>query len=1389
MDFLLISHKPIRGGGVELYPHFRCYSSKDLMTKGGDFYAIWNEKEGLWSKSQDTATDLIDAALDEYKAAHPIENGYYLVKYMWDSDSGSMDKWRKYVTKQAPINSYHQLDQNIIFANTPANKKDYASMRLPYALAPGPSPAWDRLVGTLYLPEERFKIEWIIGAIMSGAAKKIQKFAVFYGDSGTGKSTILDIIQGMLTVDKDKQLQYWTPFNAENLGSRSAAFALEPFKNFPLVAVDGDGTLDRIETNTDLNSLVSHEARMVNSKYERLYPAKFNCMLLIGTNRPVRITDSRSGIIRRLIDIHPSGNLIPGDEYFKLIEEVKFEYGAIASHCIDVYKAHKKAFDHYIPQKMLGATNDFYNFLDECLDDILNNDKTTLACAWDLYLKYCDQAKVPAFAVYSRRVFGEELKNYFRVFEERGLDGTGARKRGVYSGFKYEKLGRSVIDMSESKPQHKEQPEHWLKLDKKKSIFDQVFADTPAQYEIVDQDTGRTRPEFSWAKVKTVLKDILTSKVHYVKVPVNLIVIDFDIHDESGQKSLELNLKAVRELWHGPPTYAEVSKSGGGIHLHYWYEGDPEKLERIFAPNVEIKVYSGGSALRRRLTLCNDIPIATLNGGLPLKEVKKKVINKEVLRTQKSMQEQLVRALRKEHEPHSTKCEMEFVKHILDDAYAQGVKYDFSPMMDAFYSFACKSTNQSALCQQIFSQIKWKSDEPSDPVEADSDKIVFFDIEIFPNLFVVCWKFAGDNEPVNKWINPNANQIEELLQYRLIGFNNRRYDNHMLYGRLNGYSEEQLYNLSSKLINNKDPNAKFNEAYNASFADVFDFCNKKQSLKKWEIEMASKGLTVHHQELGLAWDKPVPVEMWDLVCDYCANDVIATEKTFEYNQADWNARKVLAKLSGLTENDTTRSHATRIIFGNDREPELVYTNLATGERTDGGKDIGFPGYRFDPAGIPIEDYIEEPSKQHKSWFMGEDPSEGGYVFAKPGMYWNVTTFDVASMHPHSLIALRLLGKYTDRFKEIVNARIAVKHGDMDAIGKLLGGALLPYSQTAEDRKHLAQALKIIINSVYGYTSATFANPFKDPRNVDNIVAKRGALFMMTLKNKITKMGFEVVHVKTDSIKIINATPELAEFITEFAKKYGYQFDIEAKYERMCLVNNAVYIAKYTEDEFNDEPGCWTATGAEFAQPFVFKTLFSHEKVIFDDLCTTMSTQSAFYLDKNEGYPDVSEYENIKSLRHKAEVGAKLTKGQEATLKLWSGVSDEELDAKIATGHNYIFVGRAGRFCPMKPGTGAGLLMRDAGNGKYAAATGTSGHRWLESEDVLTLKLENMVDDSYFRKLADAAISHISQFGDFYEFVNENGSWKDEKDLSYYMNQPTDISDEEVPFENMPTRAA
>lgn len=1354
---------------MEVYPHFDTRKSRDLMVKGGDFYAIWDEEAGLWSTDQDTVINLIDKAMDEYKAKNPLPDSVYITKYMRDSDSGSIDKWRKYVTQQLPKNRFHKLNQKVIFANTPANKKDYASIRLPYAIGPGDHSAWDELAGTLYSPDELTKIEWFIGVIVAGDMGKIQKFGVFYGDHGTGKSTILNIISDMFQINKDER--YWAEFDAESLASKSAQFALEPFKNSPLIGIQHDGNLSKIETNTRLNSLVSHEPLTVNEKNKALYANRFNCILLMGTNNPVRITDSRSGIIRRLIDIYPSGKTIPNDRYNQLMEQIKFEYGAIAQHCLEVYSANKRRYDAYTPQRMIGATNDFYDFLVEKIDDILDNDKTTLDAAYEAYKKYCEKANVPSFAVYSRRVFKEELKNYFKVFEDRGTDATGARRRSIYSGFKYSKIGIVTMDVSKKEPEP--EPEHWLIFKEGPSLFDEQFKDCPAQYEVEDSRApGHFLPEHKWANCTTLLKDILTSRIHYVKIPQNLIVIDFDIKDEQGNKSLDLNLKAVRERWFGPPTYAEVSKSGNGIHLHYFYDGDVEKLSAIFAPNIEVKVYTGGSALRRRLTKCNDIPIATISSGLPLKEEKKKVVPKEIVNLQLYLTRQITKALNKEHEPHSTKCEMDFIKKITDDAYASGRSYDVSSMKDAVYRFACGSSNQSTYCQMLFADIKWKSDDIGEYVNAEKDKIVFFDIEIFPNLFVVCWKFAGENEPVVKWINPKSSQIEELLKFNLIGFNNRRYDNHMLYARLMGYSVEMLYKLSSRLINDKNNNSTFLPAYNLSYADVYDFCSKKQSLKKWEIHLG-----IHHQELGLPWDKPVPEKYWELVCEYCANDVMATEATFNANQADWNARKVLAHLSGLNPNDSTRLHAIKIIFGENQNPELVYTNLATGEQSDGNKVISFPGYRFDPKGIPVEEYILPPSKQHKSIYLGEDPSEGGYVYAKPGMYYNIWTFDVASMHPHSAIALNIFGKYTTRFRELVEARIAVKHGDMDSIARLLNGELLPYSQTPDDRKHLAQALKIIINSIYGYTSATFANPFRDERNVDNIVAKRGALFMMTLRREVEKMGYEVVHVKTDSIKVVNATPELAQFISDFGAKYGYQFDIEAKYEKMCLVNNAVYIAKYTDEDCNEEPGEWTATGAEFQNPYVFKTLFTHEKVVFNDLCTTMTTQSAFYLDKNEGYPDVSEYENIKQLRYKRSVGGKLTKGQTSLLTLWDHISDKDLDDKIAEGHNYLFVGRAGMFCPMKPGSNAGILLRDAGNGKYAAATGTTGYRWLESEEVQNLGLENQVDDSYFRKLADEAIEHISKFGDFNSFASDDDVNKYVNDIPF-MNPPVD----EVPFE-------
>ena len=1316
LDFIKIATRTPKKGTTEVYPIFQIKKSKDLMIRGGDFYAIWVEERGLWSTDEDDALWLIDRDLEQYKAENEGKlEGFVKIASLRDSESGMIDKWHKYCQKQMRDN-FHMLDEKLIFSNAPTNKKDYASRRLPYPLEEGDISAYDKLMSTLYLPEERRKIEWAIGSIVTGDSKKIQKFLVLYGAAGTGKSTVLNIIQQLFE-------GYYSVFDAKALGSSTNSFALEAFKSNPLVAIQHDGDLSRIEDNTRLNSLVSHEMMTINEKFKSQYSNRFKCFLFMGTNKPVKITDGKSGLLRRLIDVTPSGNKLGAREYKAAVKQISFELGAIAYHCQEVYLADPGFYDDYVPISMMGASNDFYNFVEDSYFTFKKQDGITLKVAWEMYKTYCDEAKVPY--PLSQRPFKEELRNYFREFKSKGKAEDGTEILNYYKGF------RTDI-FEESKEPVEESSSHLIEFYQQKSIFDLECADCPAQYA-----TSKETPSKKWENVKSKLSDLDTTKIHYVKVPENHIVIDFDIQDRDGKKSFERNLEEASK-W--PPTYAELSKSGAGIHLHYIYTGDPTKLSRVYDDHVEVKVFTGNSSLRRKLTKCNNLPIAMISSGLPLKG-EEKVINFEGVKNEKALRTLIKKNLNKEIHP-ATKPSVDFIYKILEDAHESGLKYDVTDMRNSVLAFAASSTNQSDYCIKLVNKMQFRSEEPSENLDDDEAPIVFYDVEVFPNLFLVNWKFQGEGKPVVRMINPEPHEIEDLLKYRLIGFNCRRYDNHILYGRLIGYSNEQLYKLSQRIIDKKSSDAMFGEAYNLSYTDVYDFAAKKQSLKKWEIELG-----LGHKELGLPWDQPVPEEKWVEVAEYCDWDVICTEAVFNHLKGDWTARQILAEIAGMSVNDTTNSLTTRIIFGKERKPKLVYTDLATGEASDPAyqrKDIitAFPGYTFIDG---------------KNMYRGDDLGKGGYVYAEPGMYTNVALLDIASMHPNSAIAMNVFGEYTQHFKDILDTRIAIKHKDYEAAKKLFGGRLAPYLEDESTAKDLAQALKIAINSVYGLTSANFDNPFRDIRNKNNIVALRGALFMRTLQDEVQKRGFVVCHIKTDSIKIPNATPEIIDFCMEFAKQYGYTFEHEATYDRMCLVNDAVYIAKYKD-------GGWTATGTQFQIPYVFKTLFSKEPITFEDMCETKSVTSALYLDMNENLPDVSEAEKIKTLRRTSNDQVSKSdynrlNGKSSYGFNWPDVSDEELNDMIASGHNYIFIGKIGQFCPIKPGCGGGVLCREAtdpktGEKKYASATGAKGYRWLESETVKLLEKEDDIDRSYYNRLVDEAVETISKYGDFEQFVAE-----------------------------------
>jgi hypothetical protein len=265
----------------------------------------------------------------------------------------------------------------------------------------------------------------------------------------------------------------------------------------------------------------------------------------------------------------------------------------------------------------------------------------------------------------------------------------------------------------------------------------------------------------------------------------------------------------------------------------------------------------------------------------------------------------------------------------------------------------------------------------------------------------------------------------------------------------------------------------------------------------------------------------------------------------------------------------------------------------------------------------------------------------------------------------------------------------------------LDGKLAPFLENEEGADKLSYALKIIINIVYGLTSASFPNPFRDNRNKDNIVAKRGALYMIDLKHDLKEEGFDVVHIKTDSVKLPSATPESIEFVVSHGSKYGYEFEHEKTFDKLCLVNDAVYIARSGTD--------WIAVGSQFQHPYVFKTLFSGKKLTFDDYCENRSViQGSMYLDKENQDAKVSELD-YRYMRH---------------------------------------VGRTGRFVPVLQEGGTLYRVKDD---KYYAVSGTKGFKWMEAELAQTVP-DLQIDMSYFGKLANEAVKTIEQFGSFEEFV-------------------------------------
>lgn len=1244
MDFYKITSKNFGSRAKQDYiiePDFT-YITKDLVCKGGSLYGYWFD--GRWRTDLTDLIRIIDKEVNEYTNDFQNKRMDAVVtpRFMEMHGSSVMTKFLQY-TKNMPESDI-EFNTRILFSNETPVREDYSTTQLSYTPAHGEAPAFDEMFNTLYDPEELNKIMWFIGALLTNSMAKIQKFLFLYGGKGTGKGTILTVLK-MLFGD------YHSGIDLHKLTSGSE-FATSGVKETQLL-IDDDSDLYSIKDDTNLLKLTSHEPIMVNNKYQTTYSVTFKGLLVAASNQRFKVRNIDSGITRRAIVAEPSERKVHFKRYSELMDMIPFELSAIAHRAISMFKEMGRGYyEDYVPYDMMESTDLFYSFMRE--NAVALGDVCSLKTASELYRAYLTDFEYDT-AGYKKRAKNELNRYYKTCLAQKRIDGEIVKN--VYEGLKWKEI---FPEGGDGPKVYREESEDELMRDlalaEINSAFDEQAATYPAQYAKEDGT-----PKIKWDQVDTTLSDIDTTKLHYVRVPENHIIVDFDLKDDKGEKDLRLNLKAAKKF---PVTYTEVSKSGKGIHLHYIYEGDIHKLAPIYDTDIEVKVYKGMSSLRRQLTLCSPSKIQKLTSGLPEKEENVDVYKDiEIIHWNENKMRSAIKGNLERRYHESTTPSISFIAKIFDDAYKGGAKYDLRDMRQDILTFAASSTNQSKHCLNIVSKLVYSTIEADDANDIqkkagqrfyDKEDLYFYDIEVFPNLFIVCFKkYRGEK---TTWINPTREQIASLVELPLVGFNNRRYDNHIVYAALLGEDNLSLYRQSQRIINDKNAGSgMYSGAYELSYTDIYDYLNagNKMSLKKWEVKLGIK-----HDEFELPWDQPVPEDKWERAAEYCGNDVDATEAVFDATASDYNARRILAELSGLSVNTTTNQHTTAIIFEGKPKREtmgdLEYMDLSG----------TFPGYSYSFG---------------KSEYRGEDPGEGGYVYAEPGVYENVVLLDVASMHPTSAIEMNMFGPYTKNYADILEARMFIKHGKLEEAGGLFGGRLKPFLGSKDETKALSDALKTAINSVYGLTSASFENQFRHPKNNDNIVAKRGALFMIDLKHAVQEMGYTVAHIKTDSIKIPNADAEVIEFVTKFGRAYGYTFEHEDTYKKFALVNKSTYVCQDQDDK-------WSATGTQFQDQYVFKTLFTKEPLEKEDFFITKEVKNA------------SVYLGDTFIGRLAEVYA----------------SDE------------------------------GQEMFRVTDDKKGSISGTKGYRWKLSKDFTDRKDINM---NYYKEMLDKAIDAIKKVGD------------------------------------------
>ena len=389
---------------------------------------------------------------------------------------------------------------------------------------------------------------------------------------------------------------------------------------------------------------------------------------------------------------------------------------------------------------------------------------------------------------------------------------------------------------------------------------------------------------------------------------------------------------------------------------------------------------------------------------------------------------------------------------------------------------------------------------------------MFFDIEVFKyNAMVV---FKDENKKLLRVFHNNFKGLLDFIKGKvLVGFNNYHYDDFILHAMIDQKSNKQIKELNDRIISGEQIKLKYRKFESLDCFQQIDVSNP--SLKKIEGNM---GRMILESSVPFSIDRELTEEEFYQVLDYCCYDVDMVVELFKMRMKSYFKPKF--SLVDMYKDEKAIRWNTTTISGNLllKKKLQKWSNIRVEEEF----------LELVPPDVK-EMWLERAQdfnkkKTNKTITINEFGNEIQFGFGglhgahtKIKKQKNVKLLDVASMYPNIILILNVLGEASEKYKSILDRRLAIKHVD----------------------KILSEALKLILNSVYGNLNNEYSLLYNP--NGALSVCVYGQIALFELCKRIAPYS-TILNINTDGVAFIPENDGYIEVYKQWEKDFKLQLE-------------------------------------------------------------------------------------------------------------------------------------------------------------------------------------------------------------------------------------------------------